>query len=215
MNLIWFNVTRLLMFWYDHTHQLAKNFCEVWEHKREEEEERRRLQSWPLGENPTSQIWVLGFDGVWIPGSLESMNLDWRSFFNLTQLLKHHFFFHKFSFPLEFPQFSGWHYPPVSPEPEVLQQRSPVPWCLARPRREAPLPASRLGCGRCGAAASGVPTVGRGLWGGEGSWFCHGFSVVFVEDWWDEEPTWTNTVVIFLFGFGKYHKLAEACRFVN
>ena len=96
------------------------------------------------------------------------------------------FFFHKFplefSFPLEFPQFSGWHYPPVSPEPEVLQQRSPVPWCLARPRREAPLPAPHLGCGRCGAAASGVPTVGRGLWGGRGvmvlpwffPWFfCH------------------------------------------
>ena len=93
-------------------------------------------------------------------------------------------FFHKFplefSFPLEFPQFSGWHYPPVSPEPEVLQQRSPVPWCLARPRREAPLPAPHLGCGRCGAAASGVPTVGRGLWGGEGHGFAMVFSMVFL-----------------------------------
>ena len=161
-------------------------------------------------------------------------------------------FFHKFSFPLEFPQFSGWHYPPVSPQHEVLQQRSPVPWCLARPRREAPLPASRLGRGRCGAAASGVPTVGRGLWGGEGSsgWW---FGTFIFPNSWDDDPIWLSyfseglkppnshgfamvfSMVLlflskidemknqheqtlwcfFLFGFGKYHKLDEACRFVN
>ena len=53
---------------------------------------------------------------------------------------------------------------PVAPQPlKVLQQRSQVPSCLARTRGEAALPAPHLGLGRCSAAASGLPMVGRGL----------------------------------------------------